>query len=178
MRFGLVIIALFFFLGINLESYASYQHHHHHHKHKHHGGGGGIPNHLRTGEKTIVVSPRSHVWAAYSSNGTLVRSGMASAGADWCPDRHRPCHTRVGVFRIYSLGGPGCKSSIFPLPHGGAPMPYCMFFNKNQALHGAPAGHVVNGNISHGCVRMHVDDARWLRYDFVHIGTKVIIEPY
>jgi lipoprotein-anchoring transpeptidase ErfK/SrfK len=64
------------------------------------------------------------------------------------------------------------------MPHGGAPMPYCMFFNRNQALHGSPDHEVVDGNISHGCVRMHVPEAEWLRYNFVHVGTKVIVRPY
>jgi lipoprotein-anchoring transpeptidase ErfK/SrfK len=27
-------------------------------------------------------------------------------------------------------------------------------------------------------VRMHVSDAEWLRYNFVNVGTKVIVKPY
>jgi lipoprotein-anchoring transpeptidase ErfK/SrfK len=108
----------------------------------------------------------------------LIRAGQASAGSNWCPDLGRPCHTHPGTYRVNSLGSPGCKSSQFPIPHGGAPMPYCMFFDRNQALHGSPDREVVDGNISHGCVRMHVPDAEWLRYNFVSVGTKVIVEPY
>lgn len=130
------------------------------------------------GEKVIVVNPRTHRWAAYSASGKLLRSGLASAGSSYCRDTHRACRTKVGTFRIFSLGGPGCRSTRYPIGRGGAPMPYCMFFHRNEALHGAPAGHVVAGNISHGCVRMHIDDARWLRYNFATIGTKVIIKPY
>ena len=55
-------------------------------------------------------------------------------------------------------------------------MPYCMYFHGGQALHGSY--EVVNGNISHGCVRLHVNDARWLRFNFAEPGTKVIIKPY
>jgi lipoprotein-anchoring transpeptidase ErfK/SrfK len=59
-----------------------------------------------------------------------------------------------------------------------------MFFNGGQGLHGSY--EVVRANVSHGCVRLHVDDARWLRYNFVdgpnmsngYRGTKVIIRPY
>src|SRR5262249_6029429 len=128
------------------------------------------------GEKVIVVSPRSHSWGAYDANGVLVHSGLASAGANWCKDMHRVCHTETGRFRIRTLGSSDCKSPSFPIPKGGSPMPYCMYFNSAQALHGSP--HVVNGNISHGCVRMHVDDARWLRYNFAEIGTLVEVLPY
>lgn len=136
-------------------------------------------------EKTIIVDPQLHAWAAYDSDGSLIRWGPASAGSSWCRDIERACRTKSGSFRIYSLGSSNCISSKFPVPRGGAPMPYCMFFNGGQALHGSP-GEVANGNISHGCVRLFVQDAEWLRYDFVEPpsdvnnfkGTKVIVRPY
>jgi lipoprotein-anchoring transpeptidase ErfK/SrfK len=128
------------------------------------------------GEKMVLVDPVEHAWGAYDANGTLIRSGLASAGANWCHDMQSECHTVTGSYRIRSLGSSNCKSPSFPLPKGGAPMPYCMYFTKYQALHGS--NEVVPGNISHGCVRMHVSDARWLRYNFVEQGTLVVIEPY
>lgn len=127
-------------------------------------------------EKYIIVNPRAHTWSAYSPSGKLIRSGVATAGGKWCRDIKRSCRTRSGVFRIQSLGSRGCKSTRYPLPRGGAPMPYCMFFNGNQGLHGSY--QVVRGNVSHGCVRMTVNDARWLRYNFATIGTKVIVKSY
>lgn len=135
-----------------------------------------IPPRIATGEKTIVVDPRVHVWGAYGADGGLQRAGLATAGGDWCPDIGRPCHTRIGYFRINSLGSPECKSSKYPLPRGGAPMPYCMFFNGNQGLHGSY--EVVEDNVSHGCVRLQVADAEWLRYNFANVGTRVIVRPY
>jgi hypothetical protein len=137
-----------------------------------------IPQHIDVSSKTVVVDPRVHVWGAYDENGNLVKAGQASAGSDYCRDLGHPCHTRVGTFHVFSLGSPDCKSHIFPIPRGGAPMPYCMFFNNGQALHGVPEGEVGDGNYSHGCVRLHVDDAEWLRYNFVEIGTRVIVKPY
>lgn len=138
-----------------------------------------LPSSINTnGQKVVVVDPRVHVFGAYDASGNLVKAGLATAGNSYCPDIKRPCRTKSGSFRVQSLGGPGCKSSIYPLPHGGAPMPYCMFFNKNQALHGSPPGHVIEGNISHGCVRLRVQDAEWLRYNFIQVGTKVVVKPY
>jgi lipoprotein-anchoring transpeptidase ErfK/SrfK len=138
-----------------------------------------IPSHINTGgQKVVVVDPRVHVWGAYDANGNLVRAGLASAGANWCPDIQRPCRTTPGSFRVNSLGSPDCKSSRYPIPNGGAPMPYCMYFNNHQALHGSAASNVVEGNVSHGCVRLRVSDAEWLRYNFVNVGTRVIIKPY
>lgn len=136
------------------------------------------------GEKVIIVDPRIHRWGAYTPDGDLIRSGMATAGNSWCRDIGRSCRTKVGSFRIYTLGHRGCRSSKYPRPHGGAPMPYCMFFNGGQGLHGSY--QVVAGNVSHGCVRLHIEDAEWLRFEFVdgpnsgnnYRGTRVVIKPY
>lgn len=128
------------------------------------------------GEKVIIIDPRSHTWGAYTPSGQLLRSGTATAGGSYCPDIRRSCRTRSGTFRIYSLGSSGCISHKYPLPRGGAPMPYCMFFNGKQGLHGSY--QVVKGNVSHGCVRVHVPDAKWIRFNFATYGTKVIVRPY
>src|SRR5580700_10386196 len=89
------------------------------------------------GEKVIIINPRKHVWGAYSADGKLLRAGLATAGSSWCPDIHRACRTRSGTFRIYTLGSRSCYSKRYPVGRGGAPMPYCMFFNGNQGLHGS-----------------------------------------
>ncbi|MBV9575844.1 MAG: L,D-transpeptidase [Gammaproteobacteria bacterium] len=136
------------------------------------------------GEKLILVDPKEHAWGAYNATGQLIRWGLATAGANWCNDTGRPCRTKEGVFRIYSSGDETCISTKFPIPEGGAPMPYCMYFNGGEALHGS--NEVVYDNVSHGCVRLHVSDAKWLRYQFAegpnatnhYRGTKVIIKSY
>ncbi len=136
------------------------------------------------GEKLIIFDPNEHMWGAYNERGKLVHWGLATAGADWCPDMGENCHTESGHFRIFSLGDMDCISHTFPIPDGGAPMPYCMYFNGGQAIHGSD--EVQYANLSHGCIRVTVDDARWLRYHFVerpnsenhYRGTEVIIKPY
>ena len=127
---------------------------------------------IPAGEKQVVIDPRSHAWGAYDTSGNLIKSGLATAGSNWCPDLGRPCRTSSGQFRIIRLGSSDCKSKLFPMPKGGAPMPYCMFFHGGEAMHGVSDGEVVEGNISHGCVRLHVADAEWLRFNFVDVGTK------
>lgn len=137
------------------------------------------------GEKLIVIDPSVNAWGAYNPEGTLVRWGPAAAGSDWCRDIDEPCHTHPGSFRIFSLGSSDCISHKFPLPKGGAPMPYCMYFNNGQALHGEPRG-LPGFNASHGCVRLYVNDAEWLRYDFAEgpdasnnfRGTHVLVKEY
>ncbi len=136
------------------------------------------------GEKLIIVDPNEHAWGAYSVAGKLIRWGIATTGSPQCRDSNQSCRTKVGTFRIYSLGDVGCYSTKFPVPEGGASMPYCMYFSGGQAIHGSD--DVAYENASHGCVRVHIDDAKWLRYKFIeapnpsnqHHGTQVIIKPY
>ena len=56
-------------------------------------------------------------------------------------------------------------------------MPYCMHFTKFYAVHGSY--EVVPGrNVSHGCIRIYPEAARWLSENFMNIGTTVIVKPY
>lgn len=144
-----------------------------------------LPEWRKTGgEKVIIVDPKEHTWGAYNAQGKLIRWGIASAGSNQCRDAQTSCRTTVGSFRIYSLGDETCVSSKYPMPVGGAPMPYCMYFLRGQAIHGSQQTEYAN--LSHGCVRVHLDDAKWLRYHFVegpradnhYRGTKVVIKAY
>lgn len=139
-----------------------------------------LPSSMNThGEKVIIVDPNAFAWGAYGKDGNLLRAGVATAGADYCTDIKRPCRTTVGTFRIYSMGDESCASKKFPVGKGGALMPFCMFFNGGQSLHGSPDQLMMTAaNISHGCVHLRIPDAEWLRYHFADRGTKVIILPY
>lgn len=129
-----------------------------------------------TGQRQIIVDPNQLAWAAYDEYGRLLRWGPASAGKNYCPDTDEYCKTPTGGFSIYQKGGGDCVSTIFPLDEGGAPMPWCMFFNGGYALHGSY--EVPGFNASHGCVRIFPEDAFWLNIYFAHPGTRVIIHGY
>lgn len=126
--------------------------------------------------KTFIYNPRTLKWKAINNNGKVVKTGRGSGGRNYCPDIGRRCRTPSGTYHIVSKRGAYCKSSRYPKPRGGAPMPYCMFFNKNYAIHGS--NDVPNYNASHGCIRVRTNDARWLYNNFMSIGTKVIIKSY
>ena len=125
---------------------------------------------------TFVFNPNTLTWKAIDDSGRVVRTGRASGGRHYCPDIHRSCKTPSGVFRVWSKGGPGCKSSRFPIGRGGSPMPWCMFFTTNYAIHGSY--EVPNYNASHGCIRVIPSDANWLSHHFIRIGTKVVVHSY
>jgi lipoprotein-anchoring transpeptidase ErfK/SrfK len=135
-----------------------------------------LPRFIAPGEKKFIFSPRLRMWAAYDAGGKRVAYGIANGGSHYCGDLGRACRTPIGSFRVHSKGGPECVSSRFPLPHGGAAMPYCMHFRGGYAIHGSPQISNVNG--SHGCVRVKTEAARWLSSNFMQHGTKVVVLPY
>lgn len=125
---------------------------------------------------TFIYNPRTLQWKAINSSGKVVKTGRGSGGRNYCPDIGRSCRTPSGTYHIISKRGASCKSSRYPKPRGGAPMPYCMFFSNMYAIHGSY--DVPNYNASHGCVRVTRKDASWLYSNFITVGTKVIIKSY
>lgn len=128
------------------------------------------------GAKEIRVNLDELAWAAYDAEGNLVDWGAAAGGKTFCPDTGEPCRTRTGEYQVLRKGGAACKSTKFPIPHGGAPMPYCMFYSDGYALHGSY--EVPGYNASHGCVRLFPEDAKWLSQEFVEGETRVNVLPY
>lgn len=130
-----------------------------------------------TGHKVFIFDPKVTAWAAYDKNGNRVETGSASGGGDFCSDIGRPCRTVVGKYHVYSKKGENCTSSLYPVETGGgARMPYCMHFNGGYSIHAAY--YVPSQNVSHGCIRVLPDAARWLNRDFMDVGTTVVVRPY
>lgn len=130
---------------------------------------------------TKISPPRSNkikidlsnlAWGAYDASGHLVNWGPISGGKNYCADVKRGCKTITGTYKVQRKQGPGCKSGKFPLPRGGAPMPYCMHFHGGYAMHGSAT--VPGYHASHGCVRLFTEDARWLNQMFVRVGSTIV----
>lgn len=137
-----------------------------------------------SGEKIIYVSQKDLAWAAYNEEGELVWWGPISTGSGHCRSPDGTCLTPAGSFRVIRKQDIECISTVFPVRadgnNGGALMPYCMHFLRGYALHGSD---VVPGyRASHGCVRMFIEDARWLNEEFIATpgagglkGTRVVV---
>lgn len=136
------------------------------------------------GEKTIYVSQKQLAWGAYDEKGELIWWGPISSGSGRCGASDGNCLTPTGSFRVIRKQDIDCISTVFPRNAdgtvGGAIMPYCMHFMRGYALHGSET--VPGFRDSHGCVRMFIEDARWLNEEFVDLpggnmkGTKVIVD--
>lgn len=80
--------------------------------------------------------------------------------------------TRPGIFKIQSkyattrMTGEG-----YDLPN----VPYVMFYEGNYGIHGAYWHSRFGTPVSHGCVNLAVDHARWL-FNWASVGTPVVIK--
>lgn len=143
-----------------------------------------FPRYIKSdGEKTIFVSQKKLAWGAYDEDGELLWWGPISSGVDQCSVRGG-CATPSGEFRVIRKQDIECISTVFPRrangESGGALMPYCMHFFRGYALHGSY--EVPGFRASHGCIRMFIEDARWLNEEFIDVpgdgerGTRVVID--
>lgn len=136
------------------------------------------------GEKTIYVSQKQLAWGAYDEKGELLWWGPLSSGSGHCKGLDGTCITPAGSFRVIRKQDIACISTAFPMringENGGAEMPYCMHFFRGYALHGSDT--VPGYRASHGCVRIFVEDARWLNEEFIELpgdgakGTRVVVD--
>lgn len=128
-------------------------------------------------QNIFIFSPREHRWAVYNQDGERVGFGRATGGKDFCDDVKSECRTVIGKFQVFRKEDKDCASKTFPIDEGGgAPMPYCMFFYKGYAIHGSD--HVIDGNVSHGCVRVTRRAAQWIHENYIHQGSYVLVLPY
>ena len=103
------------------------------------------------GEKWIDVNLTRQQLTAYQGN-TPVFQALVSTGLPGTP-------TVVGQFRIYwkllasDMAGPG-----YYLPA----VPYTMYFLRGYSLHGTYWHHNFGQPMSHGCVNLRTEDAKWL----------------
>ncbi|MDI9818288.1 MULTISPECIES: L,D-transpeptidase [unclassified Legionella] len=142
-----------------------------------------FPLKIPPSEKQIIVDQDKLAWAAYNEEGQLLKWGPISSGQDKCSDSDNTCLTLTGIFEIFSKENERCVSNTFPAGGGGARMPYCMFFHKGYALHGSD--DMPGYRASHGCIRMFIEDAKWLNEHFITLydkknnlaGTLVIVRP-
>jgi lipoprotein-anchoring transpeptidase ErfK/SrfK len=128
-------------------------------------------------ENIFIFSPKKHLWAVYDKNGKRMGLGQATGGKDYCSDTKEPCRTVTGKFQVFRKNDEDCTSNTFPIDEGGgAPMPFCIFFHKGYAIHGS--NHVTHENISHGCIRVTQNAAKWISENYIHHGSYVLVLPY
>ncbi len=115
-------------------------------------------------EKEIIVVLHEQKVYAYE-NGEIVHSSLASTGIARYP-------TPVGQYHIYTkyistlMRGPG-----YYLPN----VPYTMYYYGGYGLHGTYWHKNFGHPMSHGCVNLPTDEARWF-YEWAPVGTLVTVQ--
>jgi lipoprotein-anchoring transpeptidase ErfK/SrfK len=95
---------------------------------------------------------------------TQVHAVIISTGKDSTP-------TLSGVFSIQSKHEKArMRGDEYDIPD----VPYVMFYDGNYAIHGAYWHRSFGTPVSHGCVNVAVDHARWL-FDWASVGTPVVV---
>ena len=119
------------------------------------------------GPKWVDVNLTTQSMVAFEGQ-TPVFSSKVSSGVANHP-------TVEGIYRVYAKykstkmeGGQGTPEYYY-LPH----VPYTMYFYSGYALHGADWHNNFGHPMSHGCVNLPVDAAKWM-FDWAPIGTMVI----
>lgn len=115
-----------------------------------------------TSGRWIDVNVTTQTLSAYEGD-KLVFTTKVSTGRARTP-------TVLGRFRIrtklraQAMSGPG-----YYLPN----VPYVMYFHAGYALHGTYWHNNFGRPMSHGCVNMRTDEAKWL-YEWAPVGTLVV----
>ncbi|HUP27729.1 MAG TPA: L,D-transpeptidase family protein, partial [Chloroflexia bacterium] len=118
------------------------------------------------GPKWVDVSIDGQTMIAYEGQ-TPVYTAKTSTGVSRHP-------TVEGTYRIYAKyraqdmkGGTGAEYYFLPN------VPYVMYFYADYALHGAYWHNNFGQPMSHGCVNLPEDAAKWL-FEWAPIGTMVV----
>lgn len=95
---------------------------------------------------------------------TQVYAVIISSGKDSTP-------TLPGVFAIQSkLTQARMRGDDYDLPD----VPYVMFYEGSYGIHGTYWHRNFGTPVSHGCVNLAVDQARWL-FNWASVGTPVVV---
>ncbi|HEY9609703.1 L,D-transpeptidase [Allocoleopsis sp.] len=114
-------------------------------------------------ERWIQIDLKNQRLIAWEG-GTQVYAIVISTGKGSTP-------TRPGIFNIQTkLAKSRMRGADYDVPN----VPYVMFYEGNYAIHGAFWHRRFGTPVSHGCVNVAVNHARWL-FDWASVGTPVVI---
>ncbi|WP_225887111.1 L,D-transpeptidase [Nodosilinea nodulosa] len=119
----------------------------------------------QSGDRWLQIDLSSQRLIAWEGN-TPVYAVIVSTGKPSTP-------TVTGVFEIQSRYRTArMRGAGYDVPD----VPWTMYFYRGYAIHGAYWHHNFGTPVSHGCVNVAVDHARWL-FNWASLGTPVVVQP-
>lgn len=117
-----------------------------------------------SGKRWIEINLSTQRLIAWKGN-KLVAIASISSGKSSTP-------TYPGVFQIErKLIQDRMRGADYDI----ANVPYAMYYNRGYAIHGAPWHNLFGTPVSHGCINLSVEQAKWL-FQWTAIGTPVLID--
>ncbi len=118
--------------------------------------------------KWIDIDVGDQTITAYNGN-TALKRVLVSTGVAAFP-------TVLGRYKVYlkvrsqaMSGGSRASGTYYYLPN----VPWVMYFYRGYAVHGTYWHRNFGTPMSHGCVNLTIEDARWF-FDWAEIGTPVV----
>lgn len=119
----------------------------------------------RSKQRWIQVDLRKQRVIAWDGN-RWVDAMIVSTGKDATP-------TPAGIYEIYVKHREArMQGDDYDIPD----VPHVMYFSGGYGFHGAYWHNQFGTPVSHGCVNLALDKAKWL-YNFASVGTPVVIQP-
>lgn len=127
-----------------------------------------MPTNPGVGGRWIAVDVAQQVLTAFEGDrlafATLISSGKGKR------------YTRLGLFHIYLRQVTGDMSALMGTPDGYNiyDVPYVMYFDNGEALHGSSWHDNYGQVMSHGCVNMTITDAHWM-FDWTESAPDAVV---
>jgi lipoprotein-anchoring transpeptidase ErfK/SrfK len=117
----------------------------------------------RSKQRWIQVDLKKQRLIAWDGN-RWVDAMIVSTGKDATP-------TPTGVYEVYvKYREARMQGDDYDIPD----VPHVMYFSGGYGFHGAYWHNNFGTPVSHGCVNLAVDKAKWL-YNFASVGTPIVI---
>jgi LysM repeat protein len=119
---------------------------------------------LLEGKQIVVILSLQMTYAF--EDGQLLKEFLVSTGLPNTP-------TVLGKYKIYQkYDSTRMTGDGYDLPN----VPWTMYFYQGYSFHGTYWHNNFGHPMSHGCVNMKTDEAKWL-YDWAPLGTSVMVLP-
>ena len=129
-----------------------------------------VPVSTTTLARNIVVDLSDQA-AYFYENGVVVNSTRMSSGLPG-HDTHTGNFRITAKLRVQNMGNPDLTKAPYYYTKN---VPWVMYFNGDQALHGAYWHNNFGNRMSHGCVNLPVGVAEFL-YQWAPMGTEVTVQ--
>jgi hypothetical protein len=114
------------------------------------------PQSIPAGAKWVLVDLSQQTLTAYEGE-TAVYATLISGGKD-----HKESQTHAGLYQVEHKMAYSDMHGEPDDPYDVDRVPYTLYFNKDEALHGAYWHNRFGSPASHGCINLALADARWL----------------